>query len=130
MIRYRLSTSQQKELLIRGSQLSIAIPWDFDRVLAPTVDDVRDVLEVDPAHIVDADTDEILVAVSTAGRRANTLGDLLGTIVDESTPDSLVCTHAVVVATLCAVPQPRHHVRTQWPMCAIVNGTRIPGDRT
>jgi len=115
MATYRLSNRQQKELLIRGQQLTIAVPApdtddaDFERAFAE-----RSLPEVSE-HITDAWVQLLRVALPGTG---DGISRLLGTIISPHTIAShsqIEVSIEVVIITLRPTRCRGEIKRVQWP---------------
>jgi hypothetical protein len=122
-MKYTLSNGQQKELLLRGQPLLIAIP--LDRAVIDDGDDAAamqhaaESLVCPPGiRIVSARVDEIIVgAPSRHDWPPQTLAEWLGPIVpgDRPSTNPLLTSHVVVLA-IVAGPTERHDRKPPaWP---------------
>jgi len=123
MITYRLSNRQQKELLIRGQTVQIAIPCIVD------CDAMRFARDSLPEHASYVTFAEHASVVTWLGVLTGGLANMLGQIKhDDDDPDRLGTIPAaieVVVATL-SPPNPRGRAPLiQWPSRAFQNGVEI-----
>lgn len=120
MNRFTLSSSQQKELLVRGQPLLIAVPMRQDCESDQAATQLAREWLVLPANcrVVSAQVQEIEVSAQIAPRGGETLADLLGSILRDDADRSqhrLVCRHVVLMA-LVRGPEDRHPLKVpQWP---------------
>lgn len=115
---YRLSNGQQKELMIRGQQLTIAIPTtDTDDSDFP-LQYAKRCLPEHEEMITDAESQLIMSILPGAGEG---VAGILGSISDAPSPSpgSIAVAIECVVATL-RPPRCRGEVKkVQWPGCQL-----------
>lgn len=124
-IRYELSDRQRKEILVRGSQLRIALPvppYDLEDPLVWA----RDVLPADIRQLaISAEEAEIAVKAMRTTTAVPTLTSHLGEIVEDDT--HMYCqTVVVVVVTLRPQHCRRDFPRVQWPLRVHYHGRDYP----
>lgn len=120
MLRYSLSSSQQKELLIRGQPLLIAVPMrkDCDSDEAATQLAREWLLLPDGVRVVSAQVQEIEVEAALKGADRRNLTEVLGTILGDraNRENAVVLTRHVVLLAIVRGPQERHPLKSpQWP---------------
>lgn len=110
-MKFRLSNRQQKELVIRGQSLTVAIPWQHDHEADES--DIRRMIPELPSDVeitVYAAEEIAVVYEGTTGSAAE-----LGSIVDDDNPDPSLDRVWIVAAKLTP-PRCRGEVkRLQWP---------------
>lgn len=120
-MKFSLSNSQQKSLLIRGQPLQIALPMDRSEVddldQRAALQHAAEMLILPAGTRLDAAVvDELDVAPPVNRATPQTLTEWIGAIVDpEQTPAWLICRHVVIIATIQG-PAVRHPAADpQWP---------------
>lgn len=122
---YRLSNAQAKELLVRGTELQIALPVPPHEVADPLAW-ARSALEPQIAELcVEAEETELSVA-ALRKPTPRTLADHLGHIHHDGSPQQLLQTVVVILVTLR--PRQRRHTasRIQWPHTCLFLGEQVP----
>ena len=123
---YRLSNRQQKELLVRGKILKIAIPYDeIDDCLDFAIDSLPEHAD----YVMEAEIIEMRVWPSG---ETNGLIGLLGEIPKDNQPNkssAITCKMLVVIATLEPARKPTGTMRIQWPAKVFfADGSQYPND--
>lgn len=122
MVTYRLSNRQQKELLVRGQRLSIAIPVDYEEYADP-LEFARLAMPEHAEHIVSAEHEEILCGRALVGSSGMT--GLMGVIGGEHDTNLIYAWISVVVVTL-EHGRVRGELQMQWPGIAFFpNGAEL-----
>jgi len=119
---YRLSNRQQKELLVRGQQLLIAIPCTED---CDPVQFARESLPEHARYVTHAEHAQVVVVHAKQGGTGLTavLGQLYH---DDCTVDGIRCAVDVVIVTLRPLDRCRGEVdRLSWPGVGIVGESVI-----
>lgn len=121
---YRLSNRQRKELLVRGQQITIAIPANADDEDAVAF--AKSSLPEDELCVSDAEWDEIAVLLTTGA--TDGLTGVIGEIkTNQSGVGKLTIYVMVCVVTLTPPSRPRGKIGgIHWPGSAIVDGVEIP----
>lgn len=111
-MKFRLSNRQQKELVIRGQSLTVAVPWEPTWWEADESDIRRMIPELpSDVEITVYDAEEIAVVYEgTTGSAAE-----LGSIVDEDNPDPSLDRVWIVAAKLTPMRCRGEVKRLQWP---------------
>lgn len=121
---YHLSNRQRKELLVRGAELSLALPVPLHPVDDP-LDWARSVLPTDLRDLaVSADEEEVFVNPDCP---PGGLAGLIGALVPEPDGATYVITVAVIVVTLQPATCRRRGSKIQWPAEVLFRGRTIPG---
>lgn len=114
MQHYRLSNRQQKELILRGQELTIAIPYTDDEPSDPA-GFIRESLPELPSDIEIRDAATELVLSRMIPGNPDTVAGRIGAITDHVLPSDICVQIAAVVATLhpprCRGAMPK----IQWP---------------
>jgi hypothetical protein len=123
-MRFRLSTAQRKDLLIRGIPLRIALP-------APADDPpdwfpwAKRALGEEGIYLRNVVVESILVAPPSGGGLTGVIGRIVHD--EDSNAENLTWLIEVVLCDLNPPTKPRHRrKRPQWPQSAEHNGQKWP----
>jgi hypothetical protein len=124
-ITYTLSSRQQKELLIRGQDLLLALPHPPVEVRDP-VDWARSVLPQDlREYVVAAEPGTVVVQPPHSRKvRADSIDACLGNINPSNDSPRWLVSHAIILATL-RFSTPRGKTPIQWPANVRMDGVPL-----
>lgn len=126
MIKYSLSNRQQKELLIRGQTLRIAIPIHVDGDDHDWLGYARRSMIADHAQYISGAEPDVLWTDLSHGIGGTGVSSVLGRIVDYANDARLPVSVEVVICELTPPVTPRGAQPLQWPGRLEIDGVTWP----
>ena len=130
-VRYRLSNRQLKDLRIRSTQITIALPLhpcEADELESATEQQLRTFVALSiegltADNVRSAELCDLTVGPGTGGG----LTEMLGTIFTEATPERFLRYVGAIVTTIAVDTNPRYKQDVpQWPLMAMIGDYEYP----